>query len=155
MGNEADYYVVMSSHRYEVELEGTVVGFSKITNIQNAVEYETIVEGGNNRYAHTLVKPYSQAQTITFERGITLRSDDKQDYLKLNPGYVLKKPITISVFTPGVVQGNARSSPLLKSYTLSGGMVTKWELGALDAMSNEVLIERLEIAHSGIVENRD
>ena len=45
-----------------------------------------------------------------------------------------------------------RDGSIAKQYTFEYGIITKWETDGLDAMSSSLLIRRIEISHTGLVE---
>lgn len=145
-------YVLMGNYRFVVEIDNTPIGFARVGGIQMEMEYEVISEGGVNAYVHTVVKPATQARTMTFEKGISLAGADSIGNLGLYPGRVIKEPIGIEVMANSVRSGQANSKKFSKYYRVPGCMVTKWELGGLDAMQNEILIEKFEIVCYGVEE---
>ena len=52
----------------------------------------------------------------------------------------------------GVVIILGRNETNFKGFTFDEGIITKIDYGDLNALSNEILIKRLEIAHSGLYE---
>lgn len=150
MGWQEDLHVYMANNQFLVEIENYWISFSKVSNIQRAVEYDTIQEGGVNGFVHTLVKPSAQAQTIQFEKGISVMGDDSLKKLKLTPGLRLLHPIGVYIYADDPTFNNKAGRELERSYRISGCMVSKWELGGLDAMSSEVLVDKFEVVYSEV-----
>lgn len=120
------------------------LSFSKISNISKTIEYDTIQEGGRNGYVHSFTKPQTQQEILTCERGITTWGNAVLAPLGLKPGGKIKMPVIIMVMKyPGHID---------KAYCFDEGVVTKWETSDLNAMGDEVLVERFEIAHTGLKE---
>lgn len=128
-------------------------GFSRITGISNQYEYKPIQEGGNNSAPYLLKMPKSGIQKITFERGIEI---NKMLSLGSVASLLLggKAPTRRGQFSAnnnicnifvGGADGNIKAF-----YTCVTKGLLEWELGELDAMSSNPLIERMTIAHTGI-----
>ena len=101
---------------------------------------ETVNEGGVNEHPALLYKQKSQAEALVLERGIAVKPELKSTRLKA--GTMVKGGI--------VLVRNGRM--LFKAYSFEEGIITRWEMSALDAMGKDVLIEKLEIRHSGLEE---
>lgn len=74
------------------------------------------------------------------ERGLAVKLQPKSARLKA--GTVVKGGIIL-------VKNNLM---VFKAYSFDEGIVTRWEMSALDALGKDVLIEKLEIRHSGLQE---
>lgn len=126
--------------------------FSKITNIQNTMEYDTVLEGGNNQYAYALPKPKSQVETIILEKGVPQKAEADL-VTKFKVGTRLDKGMDIIVLKQEKGEGSQYSKgSVARAYGFHSGIITKWELNSLDAMGNEILINKVEIAHTGLYE---
>ena len=78
---------------------------------------------------------------MTLERGVkTARTDRKEP--RLLPGTLLK----------AVVIFIRMDQKTFRKYTFDEGIITKIQLTDLNALGNEVLIEKMEIAHTGLYE---
>jgi phage tail-like protein len=144
--NSAQEGGVMLGNRFVLTLgKNTSLSFSRVSNITRALDYETIVEGGVNDRVHTLTKPKQQAETLILEKGVNAGSNadirEKLEKLGLKPGGRIKEPVVLGVYSP---TGDH------KYYSFENGVVVRWELSNLDALGNEVLVEKFEIAHSGL-----
>ena len=138
---------VSNSNSFLLIIGVVLLSFSKVSNISRTLEYDTVVEGGMNTAVRTFTKPKQQQETLILEKGVNLiRGIDTFVYagLNLKVGKKIRMPITLAVL------GNRLYND--RFYIIDEGLVVKWEIGNLDAMSNEVLIERFEIAHSGLSE---
>lgn len=127
--------------------------FSKISNIQNAIEYDTIVEGGNNLYAHAVQKPKGQTETIVLEKGVRLR-DSRDKKGELVPGTKLANGLEIIVLQKVVQNDQTKvcKDKVARAYGFNSGIITKWELSPFDALGNEILVNKVEIVHTGLYE---
>lgn len=87
------------------------------------------------------MKPKSKLETLILEKGIQKSIAGIQgDMLRTG---IPVTAVTIMVLDRGMVR---------KAYFLEEGVITKWEVGSLDAMGKDVLIKKVEITHSGLVE---
>ena len=138
---------VIPNHNFILAIGKELLSFSKVSNISRALDYDTITEGGLNTMVRSLTKPKQQQETLVLEKGVNLfRMDDNHLYtdLGLKPGGRIKDAVTL------IVLGDKETFD--RYYCLDEGVVVRWEVGNLDAMGREVLIERFEIAHSGLEE---
>ncbi len=132
-------------NRFQVVIGNYVLGFSKASNLENSVEYDTYVEGGLNDSPWIWLKPSQQVHTLTLEKGAQMRPLFGEK-LMLLPGTEIQGGIVLMV--------NDFSNELARIFSCEQAVVVKWELSHLDALSGEMLIEKIEIAHSGLKEVR-
>lgn len=119
--------------------EKSEIGFSKVSGLSVELETDEIQEGGVNGAPHVLSAPAKRSSKLTLEKGLT--SADSWA-AKLRPGFMLGGWLTVEV--------EDNSGAVLRTYMIEDGIVTKWELTDMDASSSQVLIEKLEIAHTGL-----
>lgn len=131
---------LLLNNRFHVILGEWMYSFARVSNISSSVEVETVNEGGVNEHPALLYKQKSQAEALVLERGIAVKPELKSTRLKA--GTMVKGGI--------VLVRNGRM--LFKAYSFEEGIITRWEMSALDAMGKDVLIEKLEIRHSGLEE---
>lgn len=135
----------LGNNRFIVCIGGKQISFAKVSNIARVAEYESIAIGGMNLSPYIAVTQSKQPQTITFERAV----QNKEDIVKkLKPGVHLGKQIEIMV-----VDTENKKKKIIHSYYITDGIVTKCEVSQLDAMGNEILIQKLEITHTGIYQD--
>lgn len=143
MGDKMAGHRQLAQHTtFKVILDGVSLGFSKVSNLSASMEFETVAEGGLNDRVHYLPKPRQTMDKLTLEYGVA-RGDGKRTALAV--GSELKQGIVIMVMP---VSG---SSPIA-TYQADWGIVTKWEIDALDAGSSGLLIKKVEISHTGLRE---
>ncbi len=130
---------LLANNRFLVSIGPLLMSFAKITNISDSLETEAIQEGGNNWSPQLLIKPKTAAQTLVLERGVQTGS----------PSILLSIGSQVEVGTIMIMGQNRLPS---KAYAFDSGLVTKWEIGELDAMGKDILIKKLEISHSGLYE---
>ena len=134
----ADY---LTGAEFQVLFDLISVSFAKVTNIKAQVEYDTFIEGGVNDVPHYFVKPKKHADTIIFEKGLNTKLTNNI-FSTISEGMKIKN-IIILVKNRGTIE---------RIFTIDEGIVLSKEFSGFDAMSRNVLVERLELAHSGLKE---
>lgn len=129
----------LTNHQFSVCIQGGTYGFARVSNIAQEQEYDSVQEGGRNWCPLLFPKPKSKHDVLTLEKGIQAAKPNSKAR-RLQVGDVLKE-IVITV-------GTGKDAYL--HYTFDEGIVTKIELGELDAMGHEILIRKVEIAHTGL-----
>lgn len=129
----------MPSYNFRVYLLTHCFGFSKITNIVETAETETLQEGGVNDRVYTLKKPATQEKTLVFERGALLNLVTYEPLLHFQVGERLASNLLIFVMD--------RDGAVGRIFEVTGTVVKKLSYSALDSMSNQTLIETFEIAY--------
>lgn len=131
----------VTNNRFEVYIGMDSYGFSKISGLKEETEYESIREGGRNWSPLFFEKGKTKPDTLILESGVrSLNISRNKNWIKRGTKLV------------GVVIILGRNDKNFLGYTFDEGIVTKIEYGELNAMGNEILIKRLEIAHSGLYE---
>ena len=133
---------LVPSHSFLVAIGPAMFSFSKVSNLMSQIEYDAVNEGGNNDYPLLFRKPKTQPDTLILEKGVKTRSSDLVFNLLLEGMQV--EMVTILLMKDTI--------DLEKAFYFKQGIIVKRQFSNLDAMSNEILIESLEIAHSGLVE---
>lgn len=129
----------ISNNKFIFSCTGLLFSFSKISGISQSIETETINEGGYNDSPRFLLKPKTKLETITLEHGIRTRGT-----LGLTLRIGMPVYIGTIIIMDGLIPG--------KIYAFEEGIVTKYEVGELDALNKTVLVRKLEISHSGLYE---
>ena len=129
---------IVTNNNFIVTLNLLVFSFSKVTNITGKIEVEAIEEGGYNDSPRILKKPKTSLDTLVLEKGV--QTSGTESTLKIgtpiNAGAVLVM----------------HNGSIAKTYAFEYGIITKWETGGLDALGSEVLVRRVEISHTGLIE---
>lgn len=116
-------------------------GFSKVSNISGSVEYDTIVNGGSNDEPVILIKPKRTPDMIVFEKGLKADLNDLM-FSRLTEG---SKVAGIMIFVK--LDGKIK-----RIFTITSGIIIKREFAPLDAVGDQVFLQALQIAHTGLVE---
>ena len=138
---------LVGNQHFRVFFGSTQVNFARVSSVQRAVEHESLTEGGLNDYVHVLTKPGGQSGTLILERGVAADSSLTKLMRALEPGTRISVPVTILLY-----HRDGSGWKPVRSWGFEDGMVTRWELGNLDGLGSEVVIERLEITHAGLKE---
>jgi phage tail-like protein len=134
--------------KYLVEIDGfSSAGFSKCSGLDMEHEVTEYREGGENTVMRKM-PGQTKFSPIVLERGSTTNLDmwawakAVHSYGGVAGSAVVRKTISI------VLVGDAGAR--LREWTVTGAWVSKWEMGELDAKSNDVLVERITIQHEGV-----
>lgn len=133
---------LLSGCNFLVTIGQEIFSFSRVSNLVSQVEYEIVSEGGNNDFPLLFPKQKTQPDTLILEKGVRERSFDLA-FNSLVEGMKIEQG-TIMLVKYGIL--------LEKVFFFNKGMIVKRSFSDLDASKGELLIETLEIAHSGLVE---
>lgn len=133
---------LLPSYNFMVTIGQGIFGFSKMSNLSSQIEYETVQEGGNNDYPLLFPKQKTSPDTLVLEKGVRVRSSD-QAFNALLEGMRVEQ-VTILLI------GEDKQPE--KEFFIQHGLIVKRTFSDLDAAQNGLLIETLEIAHSGLEE---
>lgn len=132
---------LLPGHTFVVFIGEEPFSFAKVTNLEAQIEYDAVVEGGNSLYPFFMRKPKTKLDTLIMEKGVRVRSTDRK-FDTLAEGMYLKNILII-------LYGSTRE--VEKVFSVEWGVIVKKRFSDLDAMKNELFVETLEIAHSGLV----
>lgn len=135
----------ITNFRYGVEIDGLYEGgFSKVSGMASEIEVEEYIEGGVNHFVHRMpvrVRNYN----IILEKGITQSKVLYKWFTQVKDGVINKLDFSIILYdTKGEV---------VRRWSFKNGYPVRWEASDLDALDNSILVERIELAHEGMVEN--
>ena len=134
----------VAESRFTVSLPGITLGsFREVSGI--GMEWETMdyAEGGNNQFVHRLPVRLKY-QNIVLKRGVTHHEALLQWLQQAQQQGVRKKrgALTITLMGPGGED--------IRAWSFSDAFPIKWTGPALNASSNQIAMETLEIAHTGM-----
>ena len=139
---------VLTNYRFLVFIQGIPLGFSKIKNIVSEVETDSIVVGGINTYAVSLIKPTTKEKTMVFERGVTSGIMPNMKRMLASARFSVGQRLPMDI----VIAVRNGKGGIEKLYFVHGAMVKSWKCSDLDAMHDEVLIESFEIVYETLEE---
>jgi phage tail-like protein len=127
--------------RYVVEMEGLVSGgFLRVKGLSREVRVESYREGGVNEYEHKLASNVAYPNLV-LERGLAL--DDLWRWAQAAAdGDVQRKNLWIRL------QDEANDKAW--AWEIAQAIPVKWSASDLDATSQQVVMESLELAHHGL-----
>ena len=122
----------------------TDTSFQEVSGMSAEVDTETVVEGGENRYVHTLPKgvkhPYLELKRgiapMTSPLVIWCRSVFEMDF------------ITPVVAQPIVVQLLDASKLPIRAWSFANAYPVKWEIENFNSTKNEVAIEKIVLSYT-------
>lgn len=127
----------LPAYNFHVRLGVLEFGFSQVSGLARVSEPFTYQEGGVNDRVHVLPGLTKNCGELSLERGAYFG-----EYFPFYiVGQKLSVPIRIEVWHSDI--------PMLggKVFTLSGLVVTKWEVGGLNALQNELLIDKFALSY--------
>lgn len=128
---------------FAVEIEGMVAGgFSEVSGLQSEIEVKEYREGGVNEYTHKRAGPVKYSSNIVLKRGVTDARALWDWYSKVMQGKIERQNVSI-LLLDSTGQEKLRWN-FEKAYPV------KWVGPDLRGNSNEVAVETLELAHSGL-----
>lgn len=150
-----------------VTLNEFTFGFKSVSGIEVNKPFDYYDEGGVNDHQIAVGRPENSSKELTFTRGLLIRSPAFIDNVARAaaaaiPNNVARKAalIAASSLSPrealedgpalGIIQVFGRNRRLHSLYSFMSLGMTKWSGGDLDATTNDVLIESITIAHTGI-----
>ncbi|GHV29246.1 hypothetical protein FACS189481_1640 [Clostridia bacterium] len=127
----------MNAHNFYAVFDASPLSFSKITNLEETIEYDIIQEGGLNQEVHVVPKPSTRVGTAIFEKAV---HDDDKIFFDLS----VTAGSQFNIITVFILEGSVPR----KLYLLNNCFVTKFSLSELNAAASNLLILRLEVAYS-------
>lgn len=131
---------------FQVFIFGVEFSFKEVSGLGTEMETETITEGGLNDYVHVVPKHIKHGNLVLKR---ALKANLRGDVMWLMS--VLDGGLHFPVLTTLVVVNllNKNGMPLY-SWACADAYPVKWEVEALDAERNSVLIESLELTYTTI-----
>jgi phage tail-like protein len=113
--------------------------FQKVSGIGGTVNTETLEEGGQNLYIQQLPKKI-QHDNLVLERGIVIGSPLKLEVMRT---------MSLFQFAPANILVNLldQAAAPVASWFFINAYPVKWNVSDLNATTNEVVIEHLELAY--------
>lgn len=135
---------LITNNKFIVTIGPLLTSFSKVTGIGKSVDYETRYEGGVNNYGHIFRKPNRpQTNILRLEKGV-----GKYNPLVLAASGEIE--IGVKIPLPGTIILLDDNYEMRKMYTFDDITILKWEIGDLDGNGREILLDKVELMHSGL-----
>jgi phage tail-like protein len=134
---------------FTVSIVGTGVpvfdaAFQEVGGLEAEIEVETVVEGGENRFAHRLPKP-AKHPNLTMKRGLAGLTSGLTLWCKSTLESDFSEPIALKAVVVSLCDGNGWP---VSSWSIDRAYPVKWSVGGFDAMKNEIAIETMEFAYN-------
>lgn len=134
--------------KFIVAIDGfTSGGFSKVSGLKMTTEVFEYREGGDNTTVRKL-PGQTKFDPVALERGATKNLDlwnwAQEVHNFANSGDLTPNRRTITISLIG------KNQVVLRTWTLNKVWCSEWEIGEMDARSNDVLLERVVLQHEGI-----
>ena len=140
LGNRLDPY---QGFNFLIEIEGLITGgFSQVSGLESEIELETYREGGENRFTHQLPGPTTYSSNLVLKHGLTDIGSLWNWYEATCKGVIKRKNGTIMLL-------DRQQIPVMY-WNFEQALPVKWSGPELDATSNEIVFETVELIHRGI-----
>ena len=140
----------MIANRFSFKMEGLLEGgFSRVKNIERRVKREEYNEGGSNMKPVILAGQQTSSNKLVLEKGYIVSKDSM--FKKLNQELSNQKHI----FRSGTLSVLDKSSNPVRTFYFEKGIISEWSISDLDAKSPGIMMERIIIVHSGLIEETD
>lgn len=118
--------------------------FHEVSGIGPEVETETVVEGGQNGYAHVLPKGL-RAPRLVLRRGLAPRDSRLVQWCQEVLEGAFVRPIQPQLVHVHLLDEEARP---LRAWAIDQAWPVKWEIDGFHASRNEVAMEKIELAYA-------
>lgn len=131
----------IGSFEFDVRINLIQVTFSKITGIESKIEMESFVEGGNNDYPVVRQKAKQKPDILVFEKGMT-------DTIAGTLFSILRQGMKLT----NILIFVKKKGRIMRILTIDEGLILSKKYGDMDSNTSSILIETLELAHTGLKE---
>jgi phage tail-like protein len=137
-----------STPRFEIEIDGSVVAtFSECSGLGVTVQTEKMEEGGANHTTHKFPGRVDYSNLV-LKHGITYTTDLFDWFMQVVRGEKVRKQVSIRLFG---YEAGGDGLKEMTSWQYLDAFPVKWTGPTLQATSNNVAVETLELAHEGFV----
>jgi phage tail-like protein len=116
--------------------------FQEVSGLEAKIETETVIEGGENRYAHQL-PGVTKSPNLVLRRGYVTQASFLAEWAAQTVGSTLNAPILTQTLVV-MLLGPERQP--LAAWNVARAWPVRWVTGPFDALKNEVLTEVLEFS---------
>jgi phage tail-like protein len=120
--------------------------FSEISGLESSITTEDVKEGGQNQFVHRLPTGTTQ-KNIVMKRGVVSQASPIALWASVTIGSTLASPIITQTLV--VMLLGPDHTPKF-AWNIRRAWPVRWDWGTLNSTRNEVLVESLEFAHSGV-----
>jgi len=134
-----------NSSFFGLEIDGiNEASFAKASGVASEIELHKYQEGGVNHFEHQ-IPTRTKFSNITLEKGMTKSKELSNWFQQIKEGIIAKKNFS-------VVLWNEKGEEI-RRWNFVNGYPVKWSAGDLDALGNQVMIEKIELVHEGFTES--
>lgn len=127
-------------------------GFQEVSGIAVTMETESITEGGENRFAHTLPSR-TKYEDLVLKRGVLVRSSPLAIWCRETLSNGLNKRIVTKTIKVSLLDANVDNQKPIMTWVFENAYPIKWEVSSLDAQKSEIVIETLTFSYSNFYQN--
>jgi phage tail-like protein len=125
---------------------GPDASFSEITGLEASISTEDVQEGGQNQFVHKLPKGLTQ-RNLVMKRGVITQLSLMAEWAAATIGSTFATPIQTQTLV--VMLLGPDHDPKF-AWNIRRAWPVRWDWGSLNSTRNEVMVETMEFAHSGI-----
>ena len=136
-----------TSYSFSVKIGDSIVPsayFTEVSGLGGEIDVDEYKEGGVNGFVHKLPRN-AKFNNLVLKSGMSGTSDLYQWFDQVANSDVVLKKITVSLLDPQDME-----TPL-KTWIFEKAFPVKISATDLNAQNNEIVIEHMEFAHSGMV----
>lgn len=117
--------------------------FQDVSGLDQTMETEDLVEGGENRFVHKLPKGVRQG-TLSLKRGVASLGSPLMVWCKV----VMENGLTLCITPmPVLVHLLDEHGLPLRSWCLNNAYPVRWDIEAFNSTRNEAAIEQIDLAY--------
>ena len=129
---------------FNVEIDSLVVGgFSEVSGMEADTEIQEFREGGVNEYTHKRAGPTKYPSNLVLKRGISDAAGLWSWYADVLRGKIQRKTVSIVLLDSACEEQ--------RRWSFQRAYPVKWSGPSLRAVSGEVAVEVVELAHEGLL----
>ncbi|MBW4508249.1 MAG: phage tail protein [Scytonematopsis contorta HA4267-MV1] len=132
----------LAAYNFFVEIDGLLTGgFTEVTGLGSQISLEEYKEGGVNGYVHKFPTQTSY-EPLVLSKGLTILDTLSVWYQNASAGNIERKNGSIILFD--------RMMEPVKVWDFHNAYPVKWTGPKLNASSDEIAVESIELVHQGI-----
>jgi phage tail-like protein len=140
-GDRKDPYL---GFNFAVEIDSLVVGgFNEISGVEAETEVQEYREGGVNEFVHKRAGPIKYASNLVLKRGISEAAGLWSWYADVMQGKIERKTVSIVLLDSACEEK--------RRWSFQRAYPVKWVGPSLRAVTGEVAVESVELAHDGLI----
>lgn len=118
--------------------------FCEVSGISPEIEFETVVEGGENRFVHQLPVPVKH-QNLVLRRGVAPLSSSLMRWCRDVLGGGLMSSVTTKRVNVSLLDERGQT---LRTWSFENAFPVKWEVDPIQSTKNEVALQTVELSYA-------